>query len=281
MFDVTDEDSITFDNQEIELTNNDAMDDDILDLDGAFERKGRDSDEIDNPRTERNKPNRAEKRINQLVYERNVLKQQNEEIQRRLAQLEEKANKLDEQTSHAGYESKKAALLEELRIARAADDLDEEQKVQERLTALYVEKNQPRQAKQPEPAPDPAPKQEHSPLAHQWMAENEWAQNPKNFRVVNDIYQKLQNEGFDINDPETYEELSHRVKQMTNRRPQQGAGITDQNPVNTGSRSTAGFTNEDRRAMLNIGLNPDNKHERTEYLLNKAKFARSRALQEY
>lgn len=277
MFESTHDDDNDFEGLIIPPEFNDA--DDTLSLDHAFNNTGIDSDEIDE-RDARRKPNRTEKRISKLVYERNTLKQQNDDLERRLTQLEEKASKLDEQHSSNSYETQRGDLLEQLRIARAAEDIDEEQSIQEKLTSLYVDKSRSRKdpnetASNNEPAPKKQDEPYYSPLAYQWLEKNPWAQQGNNFRVVNDIYQKIQNEGFNVDDPETYEELSSRVRQAANKRPQQAAGISDQDHVST-RRAGSQFTDEDRRSMRRIGLDPDNKLERTEFLLQKAKYNRSR-----
>jgi len=217
---------------------------------------------------EQNYSDNVQKRINKVIYERNVEREKRQELEQRLAAIEENLVKrqTEEQVGNltskmSELKQKKATLLEEGDYSGAAE-LDDEFL---ELKLKHREAAQPREQRQVEP-----PRQEIPEAQIKWLEENDWYHNPlksEQRKKLDQAYVDLLGEGFDPSDEETYKELDNRIKKVSRQSPpaqrQSRGGGSEQAP-------TATFTQDDARLMRDFNLDPNDPKARAEFMKEKA-----------
>lgn len=223
---------------------------------------------------------KVQKRINKLVSERNIERQQREELaaeleakNQRLAELEQHVSKATDdnlQAEIAQRRAKKTELMEIGEFEQAAEIDDE----------IMDLKLRQRDSRQPQRT---APKQEQGrttetatetvaeiPAAQkQWLVENDWFYNPAKAELkakADKTYLALVDEGFDPNDEDTYVELNKRLSVKRQAPP---PTIAPDRGNATGDARSVKFTAEDSAKMRRWGMDPNDVNARKEYLRNK------------
>ena len=212
---------------------------------------------------------KVQKRINKLVAERNVEREENRQLRDRVGQLEDKFTASDNERESteindkvAGLKKRKMEFMDEGEYEKAEDLNDEllDLKIEQRNKPKKVERETQQQPSTPE-------------AQQEWLDGNDWygnAQSPK-AQYANALYQEVINEGFDPNDPDTYSELDKRLGNTTQNKPGRkppGQSAPDRGNV-SGSSKQVKFTQKDTNTMREYGLNPNDPAQRKEWLNNK------------
>ena len=214
---------------------------------------------------------KVQKRINKLVAQRNVEREENRQLRDRVGQLEEKFTASDHKRESreindkvAEIKKRKMAFMDEGEYEKAEDLNDE-------LFDLKIEqRNKPKQVEREAPQTPQIPEAQQA-----WVDSNEWygsnAQAPK-AQYANALYQEIVNEGYDPDDADTYSELD---KRLDNTNPQNkpvrkppGQIPPDRGSV-SGSSTQVKFTQRDVNTMREYGLDPNDPAQRKEWLNNK------------
>lgn len=227
---------------------------------------------------------RVQKRIDKLVYERNIEReerererQENDKLRERLEQLETRYHEdntkqqNDEINSRLSQlKARKAELYDEGDYNAAADIDDEiiELRLKQREAGQQAQRRETGQPAQPQARPEPA--QPNIPEAQvKWLEQNDWYFNPvkaQQAQVANQAYLSLVDEGYDPNDPSTYKELDKRLNPKRETPPPTN-GVDRGNA--TGSGKQVRFTQADVNKLREWGLDPNDVNVRKEYLRNK------------
>lgn len=268
------DDSVVISDDSPKLTGSDAEDEHIASFDN--EQYGR----------------RVAKRISKLVYEREVehterlkLQQQLEQTQAQLKAFEDKLNGLTQSNAVSEIEAKRSELKELRKIALAADDLDEMNRIDDELLDLRFKEREEKQKQQPNTpnqqqvddrtGQQQQPPQQFTQAALEWAQRNAaWVNHPdyeKQYQAANKLYQRMVDEEFfDANDPETFAELDRRLERFRSRPASNDGGINrgmsgDQMP----GQATVGLTSHDRQRMAAFNLDPDNPAHRAAWVAEK------------
>jgi len=240
---------------------------------------------------------KVQKRIGKLTGELRTTQQQlaEERAQKALLEqqlqeksvLEERLKKYEEQNSSQLddlIKSKNAARLEAMESGEFAEALQIEEEVQ----ALREQKLTNRDK------PQPAPKTEQQPVQKPYTptkAEQAWYDANPWFDRLNtkpsaaekrayDVFGELTKEGFSVDDPDTFVELSKRLaggnsgyqeykptQQQRERMPTQPSPRRSTGEIDP--PKGAQFTQRDAQIMRNFGQNPDDAKQRANYLVEK------------
>jgi hypothetical protein len=215
---------------------------------------------------------KVQKRINKLVRERNIerdqrveMKKEIDELKTRLSQFDQEKAQKEQTRQLAELNAQKAELYESGEYDKIAD-IDEQ---------IFDLKIQSRDKKPPEQTPRPQAKTEQQaeiPEAQLvWMDKNDWYHNPRKAQQAQEAdaaYLQLVNkEGYDPEDDETYAELDRRLASRK-RTPAPSPGSVDRGAVSD-ARPSSKFSQDDARKMRNWGLDPHNAEQRAEYLRNR------------
>jgi len=110
--------------------------------------------------------------------------------------------------------------------------------------------------------------------ANDWMDDNKgWIKSdPAKFKRAQRLSNKLESEGYSVNDGELYEELDKRLNrnQEPARRQQHDMGNIPDGKKIDDSKPSARLTSEDKRLMTQYSLSPDNAEHRQAWLEGKA-----------
>ena len=219
----------------------------------------------------------AQKRIDRLVYERNIERDTNKRIQAELAEtrrLVEELRQKDQAQAQTDAQSQRAALLAKKREALDLGNSDDVIRLDEELFELTARQYQAPATRQQQPPRQEQQRQEQQPpvsrAALAWLERNTWANDPRNkarYDAANRVYQEMvSNERFDPDDDFTFQELDYRIR---NQAPPNIGGGVDRG--NLGGRANGpGITAEDKAKMRGWGLDPDNADERKAWLKSKA-----------
>jgi len=210
---------------------------------------------------------KVQKRIDKLVYERNVEREQRLELERRLSQIEGRF-KEEEQAKQASSQESKLAELKAKKAEyfdigdhEAAANIDEE---------LLELKLQQRESQRQAPTPQAQPEQAEIPEAQiAWLEQNDWYHNPRKAQQAqkaNETYLALVSEGYDPDDEDTYRELDKRIHAVRQAAPPPAA--PDRGGI-TGNSRQVKFTQEDAATMRNWGLDPNDMKARKVWIANK------------
>ena len=221
---------------------------------------------------------RVNKRIGKLKHEsyldREELARQREENEQLKARLDKLERDQFEKTNTPIEDQLKA--LEASKIEALSDvDYDRVVNIDKAILNLTLQSklseawpSQQQGTSQQTEQTQQAPQVDNRPSAmKEWEAKNGWVNDPKHaarLEKANAVLTALTEDGFDIDDPETYDALDKKLQRI--KPPPTGAPDRGRD-VGTARETT--FTATDRSRMRDWGLNPDNPRERAEWLKNK------------
>ena len=221
---------------------------------------------------------KVQKRIDTLVYERNIERDENKKLKDRLEQLETKWAEQEHERSKGSIQDEISRLREEKIDFLESGSYKEAADIDDRIIELKIKQLEanaaPREAKREnvseerrEPTVNVNPADNYMPESMQnWLDQNDWYFNPKkatNAHKANVIYQNLLNAGYDPESEDTYAELDKllsRNKTPPTSAPDRGNAIGNNAPK---------FTQADHQRLIDWGLDPNDKKVRAEYLKNK------------
>jgi len=235
---------------------------------------------------------RVQKRLDKLVYERNVerearakdaeklaaLNAEQEELKAQIEELRQHRKKEIEDQSTQELESKRKALLQRKKEALEIGEYDEIVEIDDELMELKIQSRQPKsvpvvQKQTPQPAtpeptqPEPAPVANTPQAQQNWETNNAWifdVNQKSRLEKANKIFRELLDDGYDLDDPDTYVQLDRKLKRET----PPPAGAPDRGQV-VGSNSKTAFTAEDKKRMAAWGLDPNDPRQRQEWIKNR------------
>jgi len=241
---------------------------------------------------------RVQKRLDKLVYERNVerelrakeaqefkqeqaaLRAEQEAFKAEIEELKSHRQKEVEEQSNQELEQKRKDLIQRKKDALEIGDYDEVTTIDDDLMEIKLQLRQPK----PEPVPKQTPQVQvqqpvnvpeyvEPPVANipeaqaNWEANNQWvydANHKARLDKANKIFEELKADGWDADDPDTFVQLDKKLKRET----PPPAGAPDRGQV-IGTNSKTGFTTDDRKKMSDWGLDPDNPLHRKEWIKNR------------
>lgn len=209
---------------------------------------------------------RVNKRIDKLVYERNVAREENAKLLARLEALEQARQKEDEERSKQSFESRKReAIQRKIDAMEIGDHAGAAEADADLISVIAEEKSY----KPTQPQPKPVANQPSA--EDQWVAANQWVHDPtqkQRYDKANKIFLELINEGYDRDDPDLYAEMDTRLaKSDKPRTAPPPTGAPDRGQA-VGSQGKT-FTAQDKQKMRDWGLDPDNESHRKEWIRNK------------
>jgi hypothetical protein len=222
---------------------------------------------------------RVQKRLDKLVYERNVERQRAEQLQNDMQAMRDRVEELSkqreldiEQRNTQSLDQQRQDLFERRKIALELANYDELNEIDEQLMDIKLKGN----ARAPE-KPVNVPKQGQetpqaytAPVAQQaWEQKNQWLYDPQQSsrkEKANKIFQDLLNDGYDIEDPETFEVLDKKLKRDVPPPP----GAVDRGNV-TANDNSGGITAEEKQRMIRLKLDPSDPQTRIEWIKNHRK----------
>ncbi len=249
---------------------------------------------------------RVNKRIDKLTYERNIEREarakereeflaaqakfqaEQDDLKAKLEELLQHRQKEVEVQTDQQLEQRKKELLQRKRDALEIGEYDEAANLDDELMDIKIQqrekkarvaedkpavKTQPesvRQANQEVPeAPKPEPVANIPQAQLDWAKNNQWIYDNTNQKSRIEKAQKvfdrmLLDEGFDIEDPDTFVELDRRLKRET---PPPVGGVNRGEVVEPDKKT--GFTQADRKKMIDWGLDPNDPAQRKEWLKNR------------
>lgn len=236
---------------------------------------------------------RVQKRINKLTHEKKLEQERTAaavaaamELEQRLALVEQR---LQQETAerHLGGLSSRLAELKHYKVnLLESGDFQHVAEIDDEILKLNIQQREalaPRRREAPAPQQPPTSRQPQAsppPLPNaqtRWLEDNDWFHNPiksKQQELANAAYLALvQEEGYDPNDPETYQELDVRLKASAHpsRRKPPPTHAPDRGSAFAGG--SVKFTQSDAGKMRLWGLDPNNAEARKVYLTEKAKVA--------
>lgn len=224
---------------------------------------------------------RVQKRINQLngkIHERDDIidrqRADQEELRKKIEALESRFVESDTHRESEEIDSR----LSEVQKRRVAllDDGDYENAIalDDELLDLKLRKRDlsTKQAKVDKEVVDeyrPPVTQSQMPDAQrEWLNDNEWYFNPGKLddaTKANNLYMSMIKEGYDPEEPETYEELTRRLQPRPKPPP---TSSPDRGRV-IGKAKTAQMTKHDLERMRDFNLDPNNEKHRKAWLAEK------------
>lgn len=270
------EEDIQVDDEESPLVDDALIDEEVqVDNESQSEKQ-----EVDDDQEQYGK--RVSKRIDKLVYERNIEREENAKLKQRLEELEGRFNESHQSQQQDDIASRLAEMKRRKLNLMEEADYEEVLKIDEEILDLKLQQReaasrsnqqqsvqQPGKAQIPE-APEPAP----LPEAQQgWLNANDWyIKNMKSAKAkyANDTYLELIDEGYDASDPELYQELDNRIGNKRNKREQAPptSGV-DRGSVSGRKRGDVTLTADDIRQLEDLGLNPNDERVRARKLAEK------------
>lgn len=212
---------------------------------------------------------KVKKRIDKLVYERNVEREERIKLKAEIDELKSYRQQELQQKSNAELEQKRKALFDQKRESLEIGDYEAVAQIDDELMDIKVQlRTNPKpnvETRQPAYA---EPKTPNVPQAQaEWEAVNPWVFDAKQKGRVdkaNAVFTELLNDGYDADDPDTYRILDKRLKREA---PPATGGI-DRGGVVGASKDTA-FTSSDKQMMVGWGLDPNNPAHRKEWAKNR------------
>lgn len=217
---------------------------------------------------------RVQKRIDKLAYERNVERDKREQLERKIAAQEaeieaikQAQSALHEERQTKQVDQQKQDLLNQRKEYLEIGDYDEINRIDDALIDLKLKTRPAPEPVKRESTPEPEAPQAYIPDAMKaWYQSNQWVYDPNQkarLDKADAIYNKVLAEGYDPEDPDTYQEIDKRLKRVV---PPPGTG-PDRGQI-TGDDKTS-FTAQDKRDMENWGLDPTNAQHRKEWIKQK------------
>ena len=217
---------------------------------------------------------RVQKRIDKMAYERNIERDKRMELERKIAAQEaeieaikQAQSALHEERQTKQVDQQKQDLLNQRKEYLEIGDYDEVNRIDEELIDIKLKSRQQPEPVKREPEPEPQQPQAYVPEAMKaWYQANQWVYDPNQkarLDKADAIYNKVLEEGYDPEDPETFQEIDKRLKRVV---PPPVTG-PDRGQV-TGDDKTS-FSAQDKRDMENWGLDPNNAQHRKEWIKQK------------
>jgi hypothetical protein len=228
-----------------------------------------DTEETPKERSAREHRETAQQRINKVIAERNIERDARLRLERENAELRQQQQEREHEYDKSTLEQLREKKLEALALDdfQAIVDIDEKiMELKARPTTTYVTG----------PATPPAadtgnePEPPYIPEAMDaWQQKNAWIFEDNNPRTVKAkrLYNKLLDDGFDPEDTDTFAELDKQLKRQIpppSNSPDRGQATP------TG---TIQFTNEDKKLMIEVGMNPNEPDHRKRWLQSKKEVA--------
>lgn len=244
------------------------------------------SNDDDNEDGFKAKVDKFEKRVNKLVYERNTEREKRAELEKRLSEVEGRIKKEETDKTDSDYSAKLAELKAQYKKHLSIDD-DENYDVEKAVEIndqILELKLQEREEKSKRSKQEPEQHKDKSPLRSEalddWQQGNGWVffheKNKEKIEKTNAIYSKLIEEGYDIEDSDTFAELDKRLgnenkqsDKKPDRQKQPVVSGVDRGEGSSKSNENSTFTVADKEKMKSWGLNPNDSDARAEYLKNK------------
>lgn len=216
---------------------------------------------------------RVQKRIDKMHYKHQVeLEKRDKEIEalkNKFIEFESSYQEQAHKQNTESLESKQKDLWARRKEALEIGDYDTLNEIDKDLLEIKVKQNaEPKSSRQESPPErqtdnQPAPVVNHALEA--WQLKNQWVFDQKQtarLKKANDVFQEVLNDGFDIEEPETYDEIDKRLKRVL----PPPTGAPDRGQVTS---NTQGFTAEDKKLMREFGLNPNDAQARKLWIKNR------------
>lgn len=232
---------------------------------------------------------RVQKRLDKLVYERNVerelrakeaedFKAEQAAFRAEIEELKKHRQKEVETQSKQEHDEKLKELYQRRKDAFEIGDYDDVNSIDDELMEIKLqgrkqkpepaaEKTQQEPARQSARQPDPEPVANTSQAQQAWEKSNPWiydANQKSRLDKTNKIFKELLEDGYDIDDPDTFAQLDKKLRRET----PPAAGAPDRGQV-VGTNQKTSFTSEDKKKMVAWGLDPDNAAHRKEWIKNR------------
>jgi hypothetical protein len=186
------------------------------------------------------------------------------ELKAELEALRKAQQEQHEERSNQSLEQSRKELLDRRKEALEIGDYDEVNNIDDKLLDIKIQAKAPVQ--KPVVRQEPPARQEPiNEAMAAWQQKNSWvfeSTNRSRVEKANAVLAKILEDGFDVDEPETYAELDKRLK----REMPPPTGAPDRGQVAGGDR---GFTAEDRKMMIGFGLNPNDPKVRKLWIKNK------------
>ena len=214
---------------------------------------------------------KVNKRINKLVAERNIERDENTKLRDRLDKLEQSQHEATQERVNSDIDSR-VADIKRRKMAHMDDgEYEKAEELNDELLDLKIKKHQPAEV-QPEQQYQQSEQYQQPQAEVEWTKNNDWFNsnsNPSRSNYAKALFSDLLQEGYDPNDAELYSELDER---LGNKPPQREKpplqAVPDRGTV-TGSSKQVKFTQRDTQLMRDYGLDPNNTDHRTAWLENK------------
>jgi len=274
-------------------------DDDLIDVDGiAPDTETKDDEVIEEKKDDKEEKEaysrRVQKRLDKLVYERNVEREERkkerdereritQELKAEIEELRQSRQKEELEKSNQSIDQKRQELIQRKKEALEIDDHDEIILIDDELMELKIKsKSQAEKTpepKQPQPVRQeqaPPPKQEEAPppnvpeipeAQRVWEGNNPWlfdANQKSRLEKANKLFHSLIQDGYDADDPDTFTQLDKLLK----RESPPPTAPPDRGTVVGQNKNTA-FTQEDRKKMRDWNLDPDDPKQRSAWIKNR------------
>lgn len=212
---------------------------------------------------------RVQKRINKLHYKHAKAEErwqkENSELRAKLEEIERRQNEQNQERDNLSLEAQRKELLARRKDALEIADYDELNDIDEKLMDIKLQANKPEPPRQQPKAEPQQDIPEYNAAMAAWQDRNQWAFDPNQAsrtQKANSLLQKLLDKGYEVDEPETYEQLDKLLK----REAPPPVGAPDRGNV-TGNEK--GFTAEDKRLMREFGLDPDDAKARKLWIKNR------------
>ena len=276
-------------------------DDELINIDGITpeteSKEENQSEKKDDEKEEKEAySRRVQKRLDKLVYERNVEREERQkekaereritqELKAEIEELKRSRQKEEEERSNQSIDQRRQELIQRKKDALEIDDHDEiiliddelmELKLKARLQAEKAPepKQQPTTVRQEQAPPppvqeaQPAPNVPEIPEAQRvWEQNNPWlfdANQKSRLEKANTLFHSLIQDGYEADDPDTFVQLDKLLK----RESPPPTAPPDRGNVVGKDKSTA-FTQEDRKKMLAWNLDPNDARQRAAWIKNR------------
>lgn len=273
-----------------EIPDNDQLvieEDDRYDEDDMYRKVAKLKSDDDDEGGFKTKVDKFEKRVNKLVYERNTEREKRAELERRLMEVESKVKKEEVEKTDSDYSAKmtdlKAQYKKHLDITDDENyDVEKAVELNDQILELKLQEREEK-ARRSNTA-NTEQQQSNQPLRSEalddWQQRNGWVffadKNKEKIEKTNAIYSALLEEGYDIEDSDTFAELDKRLgnenkqseKKPDRQKPPVVSGV-DRGGSDSQSSGNSNFTVADKEKMKSWGLNPNDSDARAEYLKNK------------
>jgi hypothetical protein len=210
---------------------------------------------------------KVQKRIDKLVYERNIEREQRQKLE---AELNELRTSQHQQTTEALSERQKELAKEKV-SAMEEGDYERVAQIDDEAMDIKVRLNSPRQQAQIQPPQTTQQATEQTPIhVKEWEQNNQWIfDKSQKAQFAKQKFNELIQQGYDYNDPDTLAELDSIVSRQFKREMPPSPGVVDRGYTVGNDDSNIGFSSRDKSDMEDFGLNPNDPKHRAMWVKNK------------